>query len=228
MITLRAVGCTTAEYVGSSGTTEATSSTVEDEEDQPSGYEGDENNADESEEVSADVDKPSDELPLLFFFDCESTGGSMYTDHIVEAGAKVIAVPNSVNITWHQYGSLIHSSQSIAKAVQSKCGITAQMLVTEPPFRHVLEELLAWISSTVQEVEQHQHLRYFPVLVAHNGFVFDLLLLLSELHRRTIPFINRLISLNLHFADTLYGCKEHVKNKDSVIFANWTVTEKNG
>lgn len=214
MITLRAVGCTTAEYVGSSGTAEATSSTVEDEvdneEDQPSGYEGDENNADESEEVSADVDRPSDELPLLFFFDCESTGGSMYTDHIVEVGAKVIAVPNSVNITQHQYGSLIHSSRSIVKAVQSKCGITAQMLVTEPPFRHVLEELLAWISSTVQEVEQHQHLRYFPVLVAHNGFVFDFLLLVSELHRRTIPF-NRLISLNLHFADTLYDCKRHVK-----------------
>ena len=84
------------------------------------------------------------------------------------------------------------------------------MLVTEPPFRHVLEELLAWISSTVQEVEQHQHLRYFPVLVAHNGFVFDFLLL-SELHRRTIPF-NRLISLNLHFVDTLYDYKKHVKN----------------
>ena len=104
-------------------------------------------------------------------------------------------MPNSVNITWHQYGSLIHSSRSIAKAVQSKCGITAQMLVTEPPFRHVLEELLAWIFSTVQEVEQHQHLRYFPVLVAHNGF-FDFLLLLSELHRRTIPF-NRLIYILL-------------------------------
>ena len=154
MITLQAVGCTTAEYVGFSGTAEATSSTtieerdeVVDEEDQPF---GDENNTDEHEEASADVDGPSsDELPLLFSFDCESSGGSMYSDHIIEVGAKVVAVPDSVSDTQRQYGSLIHSSRSIAKAVQSKCGITAQMLVTEPPFRHVLEELLAWISSTV-------------------------------------------------------------------------------
>ena len=230
MITLRAVGCTTAEYVGSSGTAEATSSTaieerdeVVDEEDQPF---GDDNNADECEEVSANVNGPSsDELPLLFFFDCESTGGSMYTDHMIEVGAKVVAVPHSVSITQRQYGSLIHSSRSIAKAVQSKCGITAQMLVAEPPFRHVLEELLAWISSTVQEVEQWQELKYFPVLVAHNGFVFDFLLLLSELHRRNIPF-NRLVSLNLHFADTFYDCKKTVKNSDSIIFANWSASEK--
>ena len=176
VITLRAVGCTTAEYVGSSATAEATSSTVIEEKDVVGDEEdqsfGDEDNADELEEVSAGVDGPSsDELPLLFFFDCESTGGSMYSDHIIEVGAKVVAVPNSVNITQHQYGSLIHSSRNIAKVVQSKCGITAQMLVTEPPFLHVLEELLVWISSTVQEVEQCQQLKYFPVLVAHNGFV---------------------------------------------------------
>ena len=156
MITLRAVGCTTAKYVGSSATAEATSSAAieekdcVDDEDQPFGYE---DNADESEEVSTGVDGPSsDELPLLFFFDCESTGGSMYSDDIIEVGAKVVAVPNSVNITQHQYGSLIHSSRSIAKVVQSKCGITAQMLVAEPLFLHVLEELLAWISSTVKKL----------------------------------------------------------------------------
>ena len=53
----------------------------------------------------------------------------------------------------------------------------------------------------------------------------NLLILLSELHRRNIPF-NRLVSLNLHFADTLYDCKKHVKNNNS-IFANWTALEKN-
>ena len=142
---------------------------VVDEEDQPF---GDKNNTDECEceEVSADVDGPSsDELPLLFFFDCESTGGSMYSDHMIEVGAEIVTVSNSISITQRQYGSLIHSSRSIAKAVQNKCGITAQMLVSKPPFTHILEDLLAWISSTVQEVEQWQELKYFPVLVAHNG-----------------------------------------------------------
>ena len=52
-----------------------------------------------------------------------------------------------------------------------------QMLVAEPRFRHVIEELLAWICSTVQEAEQSQELQYYPALVAHNGFVFDFLIL---------------------------------------------------
>ena len=99
MITLRAVGCATAEYVGSSGTIEATSSTiieekdVIDDDDQP--FE-DENNINECDEISAKVDGlPSDELPMLFFFDCESTGGSMYNDHIIEASAKSRSVSHS-------------------------------------------------------------------------------------------------------------------------------------
>ena len=49
--------------------------------------------------------------------------------------------------------------------------------------------------------------------------------MLSELHRRNIPF-NRLVSLNLHFADILYDCRKTVKNSDSIIFANWTASEK--
>ena len=67
MVTLRTSDCATAEYIGLSGTAEATSSTVTeqrdiigDEEDQPSEDEG------EFEEVSVDVSLPSDALPLLF------------------------------------------------------------------------------------------------------------------------------------------------------------------
>ena len=85
--------------------------------------------------------------------------------------------------------------------------------------------LKSFLHGSLQEVEQWQELKYFPLLVAHNGLVFDFLILLSELHRRNIPF-NRLVSLNLHFADTLYDCKKHVKNNNS-IFANRTTLEKN-
>ena len=112
MATPSAVGCTTAEYVGSSGTAEATGCTVteerdvvSDEADQPSEDEG------KDEEVPSDVSRSSsDALPLLFFLECESTGGSTYYDHIIEVGAKVVAVPSSVSISQHHYGSLIHSS----------------------------------------------------------------------------------------------------------------------
>ena len=73
----------------------------------------------------------------------------------------------------------------------------------------------------VDKVYELQDVKYNPVLVAHNGFNFDFLILLSELHRRNIPF-NRLAFINLHFADTYYDCK-----CNNAIFANWTATEKN-
>ena len=101
------------------------------------------------------------------------------------------------------------------------------MLVTKPPFRHVFEKLLSWIAGTIKmvdKVDELQDVKYYPVLVAHNGFIFDFLILLSELNRRKIPF-NRLSSINLHFADTFYDCKRLVKS-DNAIFANWTSLEK--
>ena len=149
-------------------------------------------------------------LPLMFFYDGESTGGSIHEDYIIEVGAKFVAAPCSTDISHLEYSSLIHSSCIIVKAIQDKCGITARMLVTEPPFLYVFEELLSWISGTIKIVDKIYELhdvKYYPVLVAHNGFVFDVLILLSELHRRNIPF-NRLTSIN--FADTFYDCKKLV------------------
>ena len=101
------------------------------------------------------------------------------------------------------------------------------MLVTEPPFHHVFEEFLQWIYGIIRIVDKAyelQDVKYYPVLVAHNGFNFDFLILLSELHRQNIPF-NRLGSINLHFADTFMTEKK--AKCYSAIFANWTTTEKN-
>ena len=175
-----------------------------------------------------DSESQSNMLPLLFFYDCGSTGGSTYDDHIIEVGAKVIAAPDSADIPQLEYSSLIHSSCTIVKAIPSKCGISTWMLVTEPPFHHVFEEFLQWIYGIIRIVDKAyelQDVKYYPVLVAHNGFNFDFLIILSELHRRNIPF-NRLRSINVHFADTFYDCKKQVKC-DNAIFSNWTATEKN-
>ena len=106
----------------------------------------------------------SNMLPLLFFYDCESTGGSMYGDHIIEVRAKVVTAPGSADISQFEYGSLIHSSRTIVKAVQSKCGITARMLVTEPNFRHVFEELLSWISGTIKIVDKVYELQDINII----------------------------------------------------------------
>ena len=144
MVTLHAVGCTTAEYVGSSGTPDTSESPAED----VDCDEAEDDQAEADNDATGDDCDPSTEnhteelqsnmLPMLFFYDCESTGGSTYDDHIIEVGAKVVAAPDSADIPQLEYSSLVHSSRIIVKAVQSKCGISARMLVTEPPFRHVL------------------------------------------------------------------------------------------
>ena len=81
MVTLHAVGCTTAEYVGSSGTADTPDSPADEMDCEP-----------DDELVEADIDAVGDDcdpstdgndneshsnmLPLLFFYECESTGGS--------------------------------------------------------------------------------------------------------------------------------------------------------
>ena len=94
MVTLRAVGCTTAEYVGSSMTDAPDS--VDDNVDykEPD---------DEEETTAGDCDPPTDDnetqdsqpimLHLMFFYDFKSTGESIYEDHVIEVGAKVVAAP---------------------------------------------------------------------------------------------------------------------------------------
>ena len=118
---------------------------------------------------------PQDGFPVLIFYDCESTGGNIHSDHIIEVCGKVFAVPDAVAISKPEYSSLIHSSRTIMMVVEKKCGITSQMLFGAPRFGHVLEELVEWISTTVKEVEEYHNIPHYPVLVAlHLTFEFFL------------------------------------------------------
>ena len=142
--------------MGTSGTADTSDSTAAVDDDNEAEDDQDATTADDYDPSTDDTiiaESQSNMLPLLFFYDCESTGGSMYDDHIIEVGAKVVAAPGSADISQFEYGSLIHSSRTIVKAVQSKCGITARMLVTEPNF-HAFEELLSWISGTIKIVDK--------------------------------------------------------------------------
>ena len=57
---------------------------------------------------------PSDGKPLLFFYDCETTGGSYHRDHITEVAA-VVEVPDGVHINTTEYSSLCHTSRHIPR-----------------------------------------------------------------------------------------------------------------
>ena len=78
------------------------------------------------------------------------------------------------------------------------------MLVDKKPLTKVLPQFLQWIRETKEQVSQQTGLQYHPVLVAHNGFQFDVPILLAEIERRPNELTTlALMEENIHFADTL-------------------------
>ena len=51
---------------------------------------------------------------LLFFFDYETTGFSIYDDHLTEVAAKVFGVPHT-SLTMPTFESLVHTPRNIPK-----------------------------------------------------------------------------------------------------------------
>ena len=60
--------------------------------------------------------------PLLFIYDCETTGGSHLRDHIMEVGS-LVSIPDGISISNTEFSSLCHTSQHIAR--QGRAFITA-------------------------------------------------------------------------------------------------------
>ena len=103
MATLVEAGCAVGEYVGD-GHGETESSLVE----APT-EEVDVTDDDEEEEQST----ADDQHPLLVLFDCETTGFSIYNDHIIDIAAKIIASP--VPMSQPTFSSLIRTPKNIPK-----------------------------------------------------------------------------------------------------------------
>ena len=116
---------------------------------------------------------------MLFLYDCETTGGSHYNDHIIEIGSVVI-VPDNLSVTQTEFSSLCHTSHRIcSKGEQNihtyssylpvhsislafdKHGITAEMLVGQPSFSIVFRGLLEWIKQCTKEACSNNSL-YYP------------------------------------------------------------------
>ena len=134
MTTLEATGYSTAEYVG-------TGLGDDNDEEQVNGeqLEGDESDAEGKHEqgdqsvgsevcgegeprptedsfLPPDEELPYDDMqPLLIFYDCETTGGSIYDDNIIEIAAKVIGVSNTVNISCREFNSMSNTSRRILR-----------------------------------------------------------------------------------------------------------------
>jgi len=54
----------------------------------------------------------SGKTPLLFFYDCESTGGNIHDDHIIEIAAEIVG-PEKVYVTVKSFSELCFTSRII-------------------------------------------------------------------------------------------------------------------
>ena len=76
-------------------------------------------------------------------------------------------------------------------------------------------------------MDEWQGINHYPLLVAHNGLVFDFMLVLSELERRDMSCGGFRV-LNVHFANTLYDCRLLSKSEEKNVFLDYTKKELRG
>ena len=108
MAHLRHVGHAVGEYVGDGQGDREVEVDMEEPPDRDAESDADEGLNDEEEDGSDNAH------PLLFFYDCEATGLSIYDDNITDIAAKVMGVPlNSVSKPF--FSSLVHTPHNIPK-----------------------------------------------------------------------------------------------------------------
>ena len=101
MVTMHALGISTSTYAGDTAIPECSDDDDAVEDQQQDGVTPFEN-------ITADSNTRTGK-PLLFMYDCETTGGSFYQDHIMEIGSAVIA-PDGVSFSNEEFSSLCHAS----------------------------------------------------------------------------------------------------------------------
>ncbi len=177
---LRTAGCSAGEYAGD-GLGESTSTELQCTEEGPVEASPETEHL-ELEEDDDDVRIDSgcdDHHPLLIFYDCEATGLSIYSDHITDLAAKVVACPvplkqpsfsSLVRTTRHisapgkkiKFKSILVSHSYLFKIVTRLTGISQTMLRNEQPLSAVLPQFLQWISTVTAEVSDATSITHFP------------------------------------------------------------------
>ena len=111
MAQLSSVGYTVGEYVGDGkGDTENTEPEADPDDTEP--VDDDQHESDTDEDLQGDSSDNAD--PLLFFYDCETTGYSIYHEHITEIAAKVVGVPLS-SLSQPTFSTLVKTTRNISK-----------------------------------------------------------------------------------------------------------------
>ena len=129
MATLEAVGLRTATYTGDTAVEADGDEEMDDNEETEFDTGGDEVGYGDEDYDGDDVNDgvegnnsdnnifsgsfPTHAKRLMFLFDCETTGGSHYSDYIIEVASTVI-IPDNVSITTVEFSSLCRTSKHIS------------------------------------------------------------------------------------------------------------------
>ena len=114
---LRSAGATVGQYVGNGlgeTETECLNSEVSEEKCDDNIEAAEMDDGDQHDVNNVIEDSSGDAYPLLFFYDCETTGFSVYNEHITEIAAKVVGVPLS-SFSQPTFSSLVKTSRNISK-----------------------------------------------------------------------------------------------------------------
>ena len=112
METLRGLGSAVGEYAGdgrgeAESDAQAATSVDQDSIDAEPGI-------DDQSMEDEEGDSDDSHAPLLFFYDCETTGFSIYNDHVTDIAARVVASP--VPLSCPTFSSLVKTSRRIPAA----------------------------------------------------------------------------------------------------------------
>ena len=168
-----------------------------------------------------------DESPLYFFYDCETTGLSRYDDEIIEVAALLYTrnlklLPGQIaeltQLGGEHFQSLCHCAIPLTPVAADMTGLTPDDLQDQPLLEVVLQRLFDWIAEKISKANSLSaavEVRYFPVLVAHNGCRFDFPFLMTKIKQLNLRQLDsQLTRIDLHFADTLTACGR-LKKHDS-------------
>ena len=112
---LRGAGCTVGEYVGDG---HGESASVGSEVTLDAGPEVVRQELEEDADDDDENKTGSEDHPLLILYDCEATGFSVYSDHITDIGAKVIAA--STPLLHCTFSSLLRTPRTFPAAGKKK------------------------------------------------------------------------------------------------------------
>ena len=134
-----------------------------------------ENDDEDSMETCDTNSETSDSKPVHVFFDIQTTGLSIYNDHVTDIRAKVVGAPSS-QLSSPSFASLVHTPRNISAGTYIHLEIITQhiyMFVTCSvkedrnkcctALTQVFQESLNWIHQVIQQLEEERGLNsYHP------------------------------------------------------------------